>query len=358
MQTPLPACWSGQPPSPFFGAGIELLVNTYVIAEAGVNHNGSSETALALVDAAASAGANAVKFQTFDPDAVSVPAAPKADYQLATTDPTETQRDMLRQLVLNEDAYPRIVQRCAERDIDFLSTPFDVPSIGLLDRLGVAAFKLASGEITNLFLLRELARRGKPVYLSSGMSTLGEVDGALRILRARGIQTTVLHCTSAYPAPIDDVNLRAMQTIRDALGVPVGYSDHTTSLVVPVAAVVLGAVVIEKHLTLDRRSPGPDHAASLEPPDFTAMVSAIREVGVAMGNGVKHPMPSEKSTREVARRSLVAARALPAGKTLDADDLSAKRPGTGISPMELDFVVGRVLRRPLAADELLEWAHL
>jgi len=222
----------------------------------------------------------------------------------------------------------------------------------------VAAFKVASGEITNLFLLRELVSRGKPVFLSSGMSTLGEVDAALRVLRAGGIQTTVLHCTSAYPAPVEDVNLRALQTIRDVLDVPVGYSDHTISIAVPVAAVALGAVVIEKHLTLDRSLPGPDHAASLEPADFARMVSAIRETGLAMGDGVKQPKPSEKSTREMARRSLVAARELPEGKTLEAADFGAKRPGTGISPMELDFVIGRILRRPLAADELLEWTDL
>ena len=333
-------------------------MNTYVIAEAGVNHNGSTDTALALVDAAASAGADAVKFQTFDADAVAVPSSPKADYQLATTDPSQSQRDMLRGLVLDDDAYPKIIARCAELRIDFLSTPFDIPSIERLDGLGVAAFKLASGEITNLFLLRELVRRGKPVYLSSGMSTLGEVDSALRILRAGGIATTVLHCTSAYPAPVKDVNLRAMQTIRDALDVPVGYSDHTVSLAVPVAAVALGAVVIEKHLTLDCRAPGPDHAASLEPRDFAAMVSAIREVGLSMGDGIKQPMPSEKSTRLVARRSLVAAKPLHPGKTLSAHDLCAKRPGTGISPMDLDFVVGRILRSPLAADQILEWEDL
>ena len=333
-------------------------MRTYVIAEAGVNHNGNTDTALALVDAAASSGADAVKFQTFDADAVAVASSPKADYQLATTDPSESQREMLRGLVLAEGAYPKIIARCAELRIDFLSTPFDIPSIERLDRLGVAAFKLASGEITNLFMLRELARRGKPVYLSSGMSTLGEVDAALRILRSGGIATTVLHCTSAYPAPVKDVNLRAMQTIRDVLDVAVGYSDHTLSLAVPVAAVALGAVVIEKHLTLDRRASGPDHAASLEPGDFAAMVSAIREVGLALGDGIKQPMPSEKSTREVARRSLVAATPLPVGKILGTDDFCAKRPGTGISPMELDLVVGRLLRRPLAIDEMLDWDDL
>ncbi len=333
-------------------------MSTYVIAEAGVNHNGSTDAALALVDAAASSGADAVKFQTFDADAVAIPTSPKADYQLATTDPTQSQRDMLRGLVLGDDAYPKLIARCAELRIDFLSTPFDIPSIERLDKLGVAAFKLASGEITNLFLLRELVRRGKPVYLSSGMSTLGEVEAALRILRAGGIVTTVLHCTSSYPAPVEDVNLRAMQTIRDVLDVPVGYSDHTVSLAVPVAAVALGAVVIEKHLTLDRRAPGPDHAASLEPHDFRAMVAAIREVGVAIGDGIKQPMPSEKSTREVVRRSLVAAKPLAAGKALGADDLSAKRPGTGISPMDLDFVVGRLLRRAIAPDQVLEWDDL
>lgn len=333
-------------------------MRTYVIAEAGVNHDGLLQRALALVDAAAAAGADAVKFQTFDADKIVTSSAPKAPYQLARTDPTESQREMLRRYQLDDDAYRQLLQRCSEKEIEFLSTPFDLESIERLNRLGVRAFKLGSGELTNLPMLRDLAKRGKPVYLSSGMSTLGEVGSALRALRAGGVEVTVLHCTSAYPAPPDEANLLAMRTIARTLCVPVGYSDHTTSLNIPVAAVALGASVIEKHLTLDRGLPGPDHAASLEPAEFAAMVRAIREVEAALGDGIKRLMPSETSTRSVGRKSLVAARGLAPGTRLTSDDLSAKRPGTGISPMELDSVVGRVLRRGLEPDQLLEWSDL
>lgn len=332
------------------------MVKTFIIAEAGVNHDGMLERALELVEAAAAAGADAVKFQTFDADKIVTSAAPKAPYQLERTDPVESQREMLRRYQLDDRGYAELVRRCRKTNIEFLSTPFDADSVEKLDRLGVRAFKIASGELTNLPLLLDVARRGKPVYLSTGMSTLGEVGSALRTLRAGGVDVTVLHCTSAYPAPADQANLLAIRTIGRTFRVPVGYSDHTTSLNIPVAAVALGAAVIEKHLTLDRGLPGPDHAASLEPAEFAAMVHAIREVEGGLGDGLKRPMESELATRRVGRRSLVAARFLPPGTRLQSDDVAAKRPGTGISPMELRFVLGRVLRRGLEPDQILEWA--
>lgn len=333
-------------------------VRTYVIAEAGVNHDGRPDRALALVDAAAEAGADAVKFQTFDATEVTTRSAPKADYQSLRTDPAESQLEMLKKFELTDEVYRQLLERCAERGIEFLSTPFDVPSVARLERFGVRAFKLASGELTNLIMLRELARLGKPVYMSTGMATLDEVRQGSRILTDAGVRTTLLHCTSAYPTASDQVNLRAIRTMADALGLPVGYSDHTTSLHIPAAAVALGAVVIEKHITLDRTLPGPDHAASLEPAEFALMVRGIREVELALGDGVKAPMPSEMSARAIVRRSLVAAKSLAAGRRLEARDLNAKRPGTGISPMELDRIVGRTLSRPLKKDQLLDLADL
>ena len=333
-------------------------MRTYIIAEAGVNHDGRPERALSLIDAAAEAGADAVKFQTFDATEVTTASTPKADYQLLYTDPAESQLDMLRKFELSDEVYHQLLERCAERGVEFLSTPFDLPSVARLERLGVRAFKLASGELTNLIMLRELARLRKPVYMSTGMATLEEVRQGSKVLTDAGVQTTLLHCTSSYPTASDQVNLRAMRTMADALRLPVGYSDHTTSVHIPAAAVALGAVVIEKHLTLDKTLPGPDHAASLEPEEFKLMVRGIREVELALGDGVKAPMPSEASTRAIARRSLVAAAPLAAGKRLEAGDVKAKRPGTGISPMQLDSVVGKTLRRAVEKDQLLDIADL
>ena len=331
---------------------------TFIIAEAGVNHDGHPERALSLVDAAAEAGADAVKFQTFDATEVTTRSAPKADYQNLRTDPAESQQDMLKKFELSDEVYHQLIKRCAERGIEFLSTPFDIASIARLERFGVRAFKLASGELTNLIMLRELARLGKPVYMSTGMANLDEVREGARVLTEAGVKTTLLHCTSAYPTASDQVNLRAMKTMADALGLPVGYSDHTTSIHIPAAAVALGAVVIEKHITLDRTLSGPDHAASLEPAEFALMVRGIREVELALGDGLKVPMISESSTRAIARRSLVAAESLAAGRRIEARDLRAKRPGTGISPMELEKIVGRTLKRAVQKDQLLDFADL
>lgn len=333
-----------------------------IVAEAGVNHNGSLARALELVDAAASAGAAVVKFQTFKSELVISKHAPKADYQKATTDATESQLDMVRRLELDESAHRQILERCRLRGVEFLSTPFDVPSIGLLQSLGVRRLKIPSGEITNLLLLRAAAATNLPLILSTGMSTLGEIEAALAILgggsfadpavRERLSRTvTLLHCTTEYPAPVEDVNLRAMSTMASAFGLPVGYSDHTEGIAVSIAAVALGAVVIEKHFTLDRSLPGPDHKASLEPSELATLCSSVRQVGRALGSTLKVPSPSETKNLAIARKSLVAACPIRRGERFTAANLTAKRPGTGISPMRFDEWVGRIAERDFDADE-------
>jgi N-acetylneuraminate synthase/N,N'-diacetyllegionaminate synthase len=328
--------------------------SVFVIAEAGVNHNGDLGLGLRLVDAAAEAGCDAVKFQTFKAETLVSRSAPKARYQQLTTREDESQLEMLRRLELDRAAHEALRDRCRSRGIQFLSTPFDPESADLLSELDVPLFKVPSGEITNFPLLAHIGRKGKPVILSTGMSFLGEVEAALEVLRGAGAkEITLLHCTSSYPAAPADANLLAMLTLRQAFGVPVGYSDHTLGLEVAIAAVALGATVIEKHFTLDRSLPGPDHRASLEPRELSALVSAIRNVERALGDGVKRPVPAEMEMREAARRSIVAAVALPANTVLTAGHLALKRPGTGLPPSRLASLVGRVLKRDVAADELL-----
>lgn len=326
----------------------------FLVAEAGVNHNGDLQLAHQLVDIAAEAGCDAVKFQTFRAERVASWRAPKAEYQVLTTGQEDSQLDMLRRLELSRQAHLELQARCRARGIQFISTPFDVESVDLLDELGVPLFKIPSGEITNVPLLEHIACKGKPIILSTGMSYLGEVEAALNVLRSAGAKDiTLLHCTSCYPANPADANLRAMITLHQAFGLPVGYSDHTPGIEVAVAAVALGAIVIEKHFTLDRSLPGPDHQASLEPRELKALVSAVRNVERALGNGIKRPVPSEADLRIVARRSIVAARDLPAGAVLTQGDLAVKRPGTGLPPSRLPWLVGRTLTRAVAADELL-----
>lgn len=328
----------------------------YVIAEAGVNHDGSLERALALIDVAADAGADAVKFQTFDADRLATPNAPKAGYQLETTDSGESQLDMLRRLQLDGTAYRALIERCARRAITFLSTPFDEPSADLLERLGIAAFKLPSGEITNLPFLAHVARFGKPLIASTGMANLREVEAAVLAIRAAGNDRLVLlHCVSNYPAAPCDANLRAMATLSQRFGVPAGYSDHTLGIEVALAAVALGATVLEKHVTLDRSLPGPDHRASLEPHELNALVRGVRIVEASLGDGRKEPAASEAATASVARKSLVAARDLAAGSVVALADVDAKRPGTGLAPSLRDAVVGRRVCVPVAAGALLAW---
>lgn len=332
-------------------------MKTLVIAEAGVNHNGDLALARQLVEAAAEAGADIVKFQTFQPDQLVTRSAAKAAYQHRATDGDETQLDMLRRLQLDRAAHEELIAHCKGNHIAFLSTAFDAESVELLVELGVDRFKIPSGELTNLPYLRQIGSYNRPVILSSGMATLDEIEAALEVLQQAGTprdRVTVLHCTTEYPAPMHEVNLRAMLTIGSELGVAVGYSDHTRGIEVPIAAVALGAVVIEKHFTLDRQLPGPDHAASLEVDELAAMIRGIRNVEAALGDGVKRVAESEALNRKLVRKSLVAAVAIRAGELLTAENVVAKRPGTGISPMLWDDVMGRTAPRAFAPDELIE----
>lgn len=348
-----------------------------VIAEAGVNHNGSIDLARDLIEAAADAGADVVKFQTFVPEEVVSRFARKAEYQERTTGTAETQLEMLRRLSLPLEAYRALADHAGRRGIAFLSTPFDMPSLDLLTRdLGLDLLKLPSGEITNGPLLLAAARTGCRTILSTGMSTLDDVREALGVLafgyvgqddpspaafaaalaspagRAAVVaKVSLLHCTTEYPAPFADTNLRAMDSLRDAFGLPVGLSDHTPGIAVPIAAVARGATIIEKHFTLDRDLPGPDHKASLTPAELAAMVTAIRQIEPAIGSGVKTPAPSEIKNMAIARKSLVARRPIKAGETFSADMLAAKRPGDGLSPMRLWDVVGRIATRDYEIDE-------
>ena len=329
-------------------------LHVFIIAEAGVNHNGDPRLAERLVDAAADAGADAVKFQTFRAEALASASAPKAAYQKMTTNAAESQLAMLKRLELSPEGHRRALARARKRRIQFLSTPFDKESADFLQKLGVPAFKLPSGEVTNHPLLRHVARKGRPVILSTGMSTLAEVREAVAVLRRAGCRKlTVLHCVSNYPADPKDANLRAMATMAKAFRVPVGWSDHTPGATASIAAVALGASVIEKHFTLDKRLPGPDHAMSLDPKELKFFVAALREASSALGDGVKAPRPCEAPIRRVARRSLVLKSSMKKGSILKAADLTAKRPGTGLPPSRLAFVVGRRLRRSLPADRPL-----
>lgn len=331
----------------------------FIVAEIGVNHNGDLKLARQLVDAAVEAGADAVKFQTFRSAAVVSRDAPKAAYQVETTGVSETQREMLARVELTLDQHVEIQTHCARREILFFSTPFDETSADALAKLGVPLFKLPSGEITNPPLLRHVASKGKPIILSTGMSTLAEVAEAVSAIRGAGDPPlALLHCVSAYPAPASEMNLRAMDSLRERFGCPVGLSDHTLGIEVAVAAVARGAVIVEKHLTVDKDLPGPDHKASLAPAEMAALVRAIRTVEASLGDGHKRPMPSEADTRRVARKSLVAVCPIRAGERLTADRVTSKRPGTGISPVDLPRVLGRTVRRDLAADEVIDWTVL
>jgi N,N'-diacetyllegionaminate synthase len=332
-------------------------MRTVIIAEAGVNHNGDLGLAKQLIDAAADAGADLVKFQTFNADRQVTRTAKKADYQTQTTNGNESQHEMLRRLELTEVMHRELISHCAIRNIGFFSTGFDIESVDLLVSLGQDLFKIPSGEITNLPYLRHIGRLGKAVILSAGMATLGEIEEAIDALEHAGTlrsSLTVLHCTTEYPAPMHEVNLRAMQSIHAAFGLAVGYSDHTPGIEVAIAAVAMGATVIEKHFTLDRNLPGPDHKASLEPKELKAMVAAIRNIEIALGDGIKRLTPSETSNKPVARKSLVATQPIKAGEIFSPKNTTAKRPGTGISPMRWDEIMGRPASRDFAQDELIE----
>lgn len=331
-------------------------MSLFIIAEAGVNHNGSLELARKLIDVAREAGADAVKFQTFKADRLVSKTAQKAVYQQQTTDAAESQYDMIKKLELDEAAHRELIAYCKSKKILFLSTPFDHESIDLLDALGMEIFKIPSGEITNLPYLRHIGSLKKQVILSTGMADLGEIEDALNVLMAAGTpkeNITVLHATTEYPCPIDEVNLRAMQTIAGAFGVKTGYSDHTNGIEIPIAAAAMGASVIEKHFTLDRTMEGPDHNASLEPDELIAMVKAIRNIEKALGDGIKKPSTSEAKNMAVARKSIVAARPIQKGEILSSDNLAIKRPGSGISPMRWDEIAGTIALKNYTEDELI-----
>lgn len=331
-------------------------MSVLIIAEAGVNHNGDIDLAKKLVDVAADAGANLVKFQTFNAERLATVTAPKAEYQTKTTDQAQSQFAMLRQLELSKEMHEILIAHCRSRGIGFFSAGFDIESLNYLASIGTECFKIPSGEITNLPYLCHVGAFGKPVILSTGMATLGEIEAALELLETAGTprtQITVLHCNTEYPTPMQDVNLQAMCGIRDAFGVPVGYSDHTSGIEVPIAAVALGATVIEKHFTLDRHLPGPDNKASLEPDELEAMVRAIRNIEQAMGDGIKRPTASEAKNKPIARKSLVAAKLIRAGERFTAENVTAKRPGVGISPMRWNEVMDQIAERDFAVDELI-----
>jgi N,N'-diacetyllegionaminate synthase len=326
-----------------------------VIAEAGVNHNGSVDMAHQLVDVAASIGADAVKFQTFKAENLVTTTAPKADYQQKSTDVAESQLDMLRKLELDADAHVALLKHCRDKDIIFLSTPFDEPSADLLDQLGVPAFKTPSGEITNLPYLQHVASKGKPVITSTGMSYLSEVEAAVRVIENTGNhQLILLHAVSNYPAAPQDINLRAMHTMSAAFGYWAGYSDHTVGVEVPLAAIALGARVLEKHFTLDRSLPGPDHQASMQPGELASLIQGIRMVEAALGHGRKVPAASEANTAAVARKSLIAACEIPADTLITEDMIAIKRPGTGLPPGFRDVLVGLRTRVAISKDALLK----
>jgi N,N'-diacetyllegionaminate synthase len=330
---------------------------TLIIAEAGVNHNGDIKLAKQLIDAAADSGADYVKFQTFSADRIVTKSADKAEYQKKSSNSSESQYEMLKRLELSVEMHLELIEHCKHKSIKFLSTGFDIQSVNLLVGLGLNLVKIPSGEITNLPFLRYIGSLGLQVILSSGMSTMKEIGDALLILEQTGLpreQITVLHCTTEYPTPMNEVNLLAMNSIRNTLGVAVGYSDHTVGIEVSVAAVALGASVIEKHFTIDRSLPGPDHKASLEPVELGAMVKAIRNVEVALGSDVKEPTNSEIKNLRVARKSILAGRKIKIGETLSASNLVVKRPGDGVSPMHWDHLIGQIASREYLPDEKID----
>ena len=334
-----------------------MTKRTLIIAEAGVNHNGDLALAKQLIESAAKAGADLVKFQTFTANRQVTKTASKAEYQTQTTDKKESQHEMLRRLELNREMHEELIAHCGQHDIGFFSTGFDIESIDLLVDLGQDHFKIPSGEITTLPYLRHIGQFGQPVIVSTGMATLGDIEAALSVLEHAGTpraKITVLHCTTEYPTPMAEVNLRAMQNIQRAFGVEVGYSDHTPGIEVATAAVAMGATVIEKHFTMDCNLPGPDHRASLEPEGLIAMIAAIRNIEIALGDGIKRLTKSEADNMPVMRKSLVACQSIKSGEIFSVENITAKRPGTGISPMRWDEVIGRTAPRDFTVDELID----
>jgi len=331
------------------------MSKVFIIAEAGVNHNGSIDIAKQLIEQGSAAGADAIKFQSFKAEKLVTRSAGKAQYQTETTGDEESQFSMIKKLELDYDKHQELIDYAASKGVMFLSSAFDLESVDLLVRLGLDIFKVPSGEITNLPYLRKIGRLQKKVILSTGMSTLVEIEQALHILRDSGTRDIiVLQCNTEYPTPMSDVNLRAMQTMKDVFQVEVGYSDHTLGIEVPIAAVALGATVIEKHFTLDKTMEGPDHRASLEPHELKKMVAGIRNIEQALGDGIKRLSASEQKNLNIARKSLVAAQAIQQGEIFTAHNVTVKRPGNGISPMRWDEVLGKIASRSFQEDELIE----
>lgn len=329
----------------------------FIIAEAGVNHNGSIELAKKLIDAAVEAGADAVKFQTFKAESIISKFAPKADYQKKNTEHNESLLDMLKKLELSYKDFKDLKKYCDNKGIMFLSTPFDLDSALFLKNIGLEIFKIPSGEITNYLLLREIGSYGKNVILSSGMADLGEIEDAIDVLVDFGTSRrniTVLHCNTEYPTPYKDVNLKAMITIKKAFNIKVGYSDHTHGIEIPIASVAMGAEIIEKHFTIDKKLEGPDHKASLEPEELKAMVDAIRNIEKAMGDGVKKPSKSELKNKDIVRKSIVAKKPIRKGEAFTEDNLTVKRPGTGTSPMKWNEVIGRKAGKYYDKEEIID----
>lgn len=328
---------------------------TLIIAEAGDNHNGSRELAFRLIDKAVEAGADCVKFQTFITEEIISKRAEKAEYQKAATGSDESQYQMVKKLELSFEQFRELQKYAEKRGITFLSTPFDIPSVEFLDSINIPCFKIPSGEITNLPYLIKIAETGRDVIMSTGMAELNEIESAINILREHGSgDISLLHCNTEYPTPYEDVNLRAMLTLKEKFGVRVGYSDHTQGIEVPIAAVALGAEIIEKHFTLDHNMEGPDHKASLEPDELKQMVDGIRKTEKALGNGIKTASPSEKKNIQIARKSIVARRNIEKGEILTEENLAVKRPGNGISPMRWYEVIGTKAIRDFSEDEMIE----
>jgi N,N'-diacetyllegionaminate synthase len=330
-------------------------LSVYIIAEAGINHNGRLDLAVRLIDAAAEAGADCVKFQTFKTKEVISRWAQKAKYQEDATAKDETGFEMVKKLELPFDSFISLHAYCTKKRIQFLSTPFDLPSIAFLNTLNLPLWKIPSGEITNLPYLLSIARTQKPVLMSTGMCEIDEIQAAVDVLKENGTPKIILmHCNTEYPTPFEDVNLKAMRTLQERFGVEVGYSDHTAGIEVPVAAVALGASVIEKHFTLDKHMEGPDHRASLEPGELSSMVASIRNIEKALGNGIKTPSRSERKNIDIARKSIVARCAITKGDLFSEDNITVKRPGNGISPMRWFDVLGKMAKRDFEEDELIE----
>ncbi|EAK9882485.1 N-acetylneuraminate synthase [Campylobacter lari] len=330
---------------------------TLVIAEAGVNHNGDINLAKKLIEVASEAGADFVKFQTFVAENCISKNAKKAEYQLQATDENQSQLDMVKKLELSKQDHEILIEHCKKFNIKFLSTAFDLESIDLLVKFDIEIFKIPSGELTNLPYLKKIASFNKNIILSTGMATLGEIEKALDILVQNGTQRDkiiILHCNTEYPTPFEDVNLRAMQTLKKAFCLPVGYSDHTLGITIPIAAVAMGACVIEKHFTLDKSMQGPDHQASLEPEELKAMIKSIRELEQAFGNGVKIPSKSESKNKAITRKSLVAKKVIKKGECFSEENLTTKRPGDGICGMKYDKYLGKIASRDYAEDELID----